>query len=57
MTWFEQLTGIDPDTGAGTFEAMLAALIGASIIAAAWYVISRRTAARAARELSGCVLR
>jgi len=49
MDWFEQLTGIDPDAGTGTFEAMLAALIGVIIIAAAWYVISRRKAARTAR--------
>lgn len=42
MDWFEELTGISPDAGNGTFEAMLAALVGVAIIAAAWYVISRR---------------
>jgi LPXTG-motif cell wall-anchored protein len=48
MDWFEQLTGLDPDARSGTFEAMLAALVGVIIIAAAWYVLSRRKA-RAAR--------
>ena len=42
MEWFEELTGISPDNGNGTFEAMLAALVGVLIIAAAWYVLSRR---------------
>ena len=42
MNWFEQLTGLDPDASSGTFEAMLAALVGVIIIAAAWYVLSRR---------------
>ena len=42
MDWFEQLTGIDPDASSGTFEAMLAAVVGVLIIAAAWYVLSRR---------------
>ena len=42
MDWFEQLTGIDPDGSSGTFEAMLAAVVGVIIIAAAWYVLSRR---------------
>jgi LPXTG-motif cell wall-anchored protein len=42
MDWFEQLTGIDPDASSGTFEAMLAAVVGVLIIAAAWYLLSRR---------------
>jgi LPXTG-motif cell wall-anchored protein len=42
MDWFEQLTGLDPDASTGTFEAMLAAVVGVLIIAAAWYVLSRR---------------
>jgi LPXTG-motif cell wall-anchored protein len=42
MNWFEQLTGLDPDANTGTFEAMLATVIGIAIIAAAAYVISRR---------------
>jgi LPXTG-motif cell wall-anchored protein len=44
MTWFEQLTGLDPDASTGTFEAMLAAVVGVAIIAVAAYVISRRRA-------------
>jgi len=42
MDWFEQLTGIDPDASSGTFEAMLAALVGVAIIVAAAYLMSRR---------------
>jgi len=42
MTWFEQLTGLDPDANMGTFEAMLATVIGVAIILIAAYVISRR---------------
>ncbi|MDP9321142.1 MAG: LPXTG cell wall anchor domain-containing protein [Chloroflexota bacterium] len=42
MDWFEQLTGLDPDASSGTFEAMLAAIVGVVIIAAAWYILSRR---------------
>lgn len=42
MTWFEQLTGLDPDASTGTFEAMLGALVGIAIIAVAGYVLSRR---------------
>ena len=42
MNWFEQLTGIDPDASNGTFEAMLAALVGVALIVAATYVLSRR---------------
>ncbi|HEV2009472.1 MAG TPA: hypothetical protein VGS17_00395 [Candidatus Limnocylindria bacterium] len=44
MDWFEQLTGLDPDASSGTFEAMLAAVVGAIIIAAAWVIVSRRNA-------------
>jgi LPXTG-motif cell wall-anchored protein len=42
MDWFEQLTGLDPDASSGTFEAMLATVIGVAIITVAGYVISRR---------------
>lgn len=42
MNWFEQLTGIDPDASSGTFEAMLATLVGVAIIIAAAYILSRR---------------
>ncbi|HEY8860678.1 MAG TPA: LPXTG cell wall anchor domain-containing protein [Candidatus Limnocylindria bacterium] len=42
MTWFEQLTGLDPDANTGTFEAMVATVVGIAIIAIAAYVISRR---------------
>jgi hypothetical protein len=42
VQWFEELTGISPDNGSGTFEAMLAALVGVAIIVVAAYVISRR---------------
>jgi LPXTG-motif cell wall-anchored protein len=42
MDWFEQLTGLDPDASSGTFEAMVAAIVGVIIIAAAWYILSRR---------------
>jgi LPXTG-motif cell wall-anchored protein len=42
VDWFERLTGLDPDASTGTFEAMLAAIVGVIIIAAAWYMISRR---------------
>jgi hypothetical protein len=44
MEWFEELTGLSPDNGNGTFEAMLAAVVGVVIIAAAWYILSRRRA-------------
>ena len=42
MAWFEQLTGLTPDAGTGTFEATLAAVVGAILVATAAYVISRR---------------
>ena len=42
MTWFEQLTGLDPDANTGTFEAMVATVVGIAIIAIFAYVISRR---------------
>jgi LPXTG-motif cell wall-anchored protein len=42
MQWFEELTGLSPDNGNGTFEAMWAAVIGIAIIVVAAYVISRR---------------
>lgn len=44
MDWFEQLTGLDPDASSGTFEAMLAAVVGVIVIAVAWTIISRRRA-------------
>ena len=43
MDWFEQLTGLDPDASTGTFEAMIATVIGIAIIAVAAFVLSRRT--------------
>jgi LPXTG-motif cell wall-anchored protein len=42
MNWFEQLTGLDPDANTGTFEAMLATVVGVAIIAVAAFVLSRR---------------
>jgi len=42
MTWFEQLTGLDPDANTGTFEAMVATVVGIAIIAIAAYVIRYR---------------
>jgi hypothetical protein len=42
MEWFEELTGLSPDNGNGTFEAMLAGVVGIAIIVIAAYVISRR---------------
>ncbi|MHB8630932.1 MAG: hypothetical protein ACYC9W_03290 [Candidatus Limnocylindria bacterium] len=48
MDWFEQLTGFSPDAGTGTLEAMLAAIVGAAVIASAVYISSRRRT-RAAR--------
>ena len=49
MEWFEELTGISPDNGNGTFEAMLAAVIGIAIIAIAAYVIGYRRTRSSAR--------
>jgi len=42
MNWFEQLTGFDPDANTGTFEAMVATVVGIAIIAVAAFVLSRR---------------
>ena len=42
MQWFEELTGISPDNGNGTFEATVAAVIGIAIIAIAAYAIRYR---------------
>jgi LPXTG-motif cell wall-anchored protein len=47
MDWFEQLTGLDPDASTGTFEAMVATVIGIAIVAVVAVVLSRR--ARTAR--------
>jgi hypothetical protein len=49
MNWFEQLTGLDPDATSGTFEAMLATVLGFAIIAVASFGISRRRAKPSAR--------
>ncbi|HUQ17003.1 MAG TPA: hypothetical protein VM070_04375 [Candidatus Saccharimonadales bacterium] len=46
MEWFEELTGISPDGGSGSFEALLASLIGVGIIAAVGIVMRRRAATR-----------
>lgn len=46
MEWFEELTGISPDGGSGSFEAMLAALVGVGIIAVVATVMRRRAAVR-----------
>lgn len=44
MDWFEQLTGISPDGGSGSFEAMLATVIGIAIVSSAgFFVLRRRT--------------
>ena len=44
MDWFERLTGIDPDAGTGSFEALLATLVGVAIIVIAAALIARRRA-------------
>ena len=49
MDWFEQLTGLDPDANSGTFEAMIATVIGIALIAVAYFVISRRRTKTVAR--------
>ncbi len=49
MDWFEQLTGLDPDANSGTFEAMIATVIGIAIIAVAYFVISRSRTKTSAR--------
>ena len=46
MEWFEELTGISPDGGSGSFEAMLAALVGVALIATVGVVMRRRAAVR-----------
>jgi len=43
MNWFEQLTALDPDANTGTFEAIVATVIGIAFIAVASYVVSRRS--------------
>jgi|GEM_PF-2111079 len=46
MEWFEELTGISPDGGSGSFEALLASLVGVGIITAVAVVARRRAASR-----------
>ena len=46
MEWFEQLTGISPDGGSGSFEALLASLLGVAIIAAVAVAVRRRAISR-----------
>ena len=46
MEWFEELTGISPDGGSGSFEALLASLVGVGLIAATLVVSRRRAASR-----------
>ena len=46
MEWFEELTGISPDGGSGSFEALLASLVGVGLIAAIAVVSRRRAASR-----------
>ena len=42
MDWIERLLGISPDGGNGSFEALLASLVGVAIIVVAAAVIARR---------------
>jgi len=49
MNWFEELTGLDPDANMGTFEAMLATVIGIAVMAVGAFVFSRRRAKPSAR--------
>jgi len=42
VDWIEQLFGISPDGGNGSFEALLASLVGVAIIVVAAAVIARR---------------
>lgn len=42
MDWFERLLGISPDGGNGSFEALLASLVGVATVAAAAAIIARR---------------
>ena len=49
MDWFEQLTGLDPDANSGSFEGMIATVIGIAIIAVAYFLISRRRTKTSAR--------
>ena len=46
MEWFEELTGISPDAGSGSFEALLAALIGVALIATVAVLMGRRATVR-----------
>ena len=46
MEWFEALTGISPDGGTGSFEALLAALAGVAVIATVAVVTRRRAGVR-----------
>jgi len=46
MEWFEELTGISPDGGSGSFEALLAGLVGVALIATVAVVMRRRAAVR-----------
>lgn len=42
MDWIERLLGISPDGGNGSFEALLASLVGVAIIAVAAAVLALR---------------